>query len=187
MKHKIPNSETLGCAWVHTVHIPTVVLKTHYLENLPPRKMFHVEMNILHMSPVAQPVKTLTALHGSHKFITTFISSHHSALPTVTRSEPSPSHHISWKSISILQLAHQCLRFPSGLVPSKFPNIYSFMGCNMSCPYHPPWYGHPSDIPLTTKMITLLTVSFSFPLWQFSYFIPLRPKIFSSAPSSQTP
>ena len=74
-------------------------------------------MNILQMLPAAQPVKTLAALHGSQRFITTFTNSHHLAFPIVTRSEPSPSHHISCRYISILQLAHPCLKFTSGLSP----------------------------------------------------------------------
>lgn len=114
-------------------YIPKFVLKTHYLENLP-KKMFHVEMNTLQKPPVAQPVKTLTALNGSLRFMTTFTISYHSAL--------SLTPHFLKNHFHITKLAHPCLRFASGLVPSKFPTIYIWQ-----------FYGLQQVLPISTFLI----------------------------------
>jgi hypothetical protein len=66
-------------------------------------------------------------------------------------------------------------KFPKSPQNSKLHVVLILWMCNKTCPYQPPWSGHLSDIPWKAKITTLLNVSLSSPLWQFSY-ISHRPK-----------
>jgi len=75
---------------------------------------------ILEKLTVTQLVKIFPAFHGTHRFITVFITTHHWSLPWAKCSQSTPSHPISVRSIIILS-SHIRLNLLSGLFPSRFP------------------------------------------------------------------